>query len=206
MPASALAGLPVSDRLRQQIGFIVEIDKLKQVHRQTLLMDGSRAETGAEHSWHLAVMVLLLAEHAAAPDLDIGKVIRLVLVHDLVEIDAGDALPYDADAMRGQAERERAAADRLFALLPADQASMFRALWEEFEAGATPEAAFALAIDRLQPLLHNHRTGGAKWRELGVTADQVRRRQAAIEAGSPALFALAVDLIDDAVALGFLPR
>src|SRR5262249_50705513 len=150
---------PMSDRLARQIAFIIEIDKAKQVLRQTLLMDGSRLENDAEHSWHLAVMALLLAEYAGEA-VDLLRVLKMVLIHDLVEIDAGDTFVYDVEALATRREREERAADRIFGLLPADVEEEFRALWEEFEAQATPEARFAAALDRLQPLLHNYHTGG----------------------------------------------
>jgi len=201
----ALVG-PVWQRLQRQLGFIVEIDKLKQVLRQTPLMDGSRRETDAEHSWHIALMAVLLAEHAASPDLDLLKVVKMLLLHDLVEIDAGDTFCYDSGAVTSQDEREALAADRVFGLLPADQAAEFRALWEEFEARQTPEAAYAAALDRLQPLLHNYQAGGGTWLLPGVTAEKMRARKAPIEAGSPILFEFVQGLLRDAAARGILPH
>lgn len=166
---------PVGDamdrRLHEQIEFLCAIDELKRVERQTTLLDGSRRENSAEHSWHLALYAMVLAEYGG--DLDVGRVLRMVLVHDIVEIDAGDTYIYDEQGQATKEERERQAADRLFALLPDDQAGVLRAAWDEFEERETPEARFAYAIDRLQPLLHNHRTGGAAWRRHGITADQV---------------------------------
>jgi len=140
------------NRLAQQLRFVVEIDRLKTVLRQTLLTDASRQENSAEHSWHLALMAALLAEHAGA-EVDVTRTMKMVLVHDVVEIDAGDAFCYDAAANVGKEERERLAAERIFGLLPAEQAAELHALWVEFEAGETAEARFAVALDRLQPLL-----------------------------------------------------
>jgi putative hydrolase of HD superfamily len=190
-------------RLDAQIRFVVEIDKVKHVLRQTDLMDGSRRENDAEHSWHLAVMALLLAEHAAG-DVDPARVVRMVLIHDLVEIDAGDTFCYDEEGAKDKAEREQAAADRIFAMLPDDQAADFRALWDEFEARETPDAKFAASLDRLQPLLHNYHTQGAAWRRHGIVRSQVVSRNRHIAEGAPALWEYARRLIDDAVAKGYL--
>jgi putative hydrolase of HD superfamily len=192
-----------SARLAAQLAFVVEIDKLKHVLRQTDLMDGSRRENDAEHSWHLAVMALLLAEHAAE-EADVGRVVRMVLVHDLVEIDAGDTFCYDDEGAKDKGEREQAAADRIFAMLPDDQAAEFRALWDEFEARETPDAKFAAAIDRLQPLLHNYHTQGAAWRRHGIVRSQVVSRNSHMAEGAPALWDYARRLIDEAVAKGYL--
>jgi len=194
------------NRLEHQIGFILEVDKIKNVFRQTFLTDGSRKENDAEHSWHLALMAVLLKEHAAEPDLDLQRVVKMVLVHDIVEIDAGDTFCYDDKGALDKREREEAAADRIFGMLPADQADEIRALWEEFEAMQTPESRFAAALDRLQPLLHNYSTGGAAWREHGVTSDKVLQHNRHIANGSPVLWEYAETLIGDAVEKGFLPR
>ncbi len=191
-------------RLARQMAFVAEIDKLKHILRQTWLLDGSRRENDAEHSWHIATMALVLAEHAEQP-VDLGKVIRMMLVHDLVEIDAGDTFIYDEAGHADKEAREQAAAERLFGMLPADQAAEMRAWWDEFEARETPEARFAAAIDRLQPLMHNYLTEGKAWRAHGVTADKVvamnRDRIAAV---SPALWRVARGMIDEAVAKGWL--
>lgn len=190
-------------RLDRQIRFILEVDRLKRITRQTLLTDGSRRENSAEHSWHLALMAMVLAEHADQP-VDVGRVIRLVLVHDLVEIDAGDTFAYDAQRVLDQAAREALAAERIFGRLPADQAAAFRALWDEFEARATPESRLAAALDRLQPLLHNMQTGGGTWREHGITRDRVEWRSAPIGDASRELGAYVRSLLDQAVAEGIL--
>ena len=196
--------MPDDERLRRQIEFLIEIDKLKGVFRQTWLMDGSRRENDAEHSWHLALLAVLLAEYAAEGDVDLLRVVKMVLVHDLVEIDAGDVYVYDRGKSAEWQVREREAAERIFRILPADQADELRALWEEFEARATPEARFAAALDRFQPLLHNYQTQGKAWREHGVTSDQVIAHNRHMAEGAPRLWQYAHDLIRDAVKRGYL--
>lgn len=191
-------------RLAQQLRFLTEIDKLKQVRRRSFLMDGSRRENSAEHSWHLGVMALVLAEYANDRNLDLGKVLQMVAIHDLVEIYAGDTFCYDADATARQKEREREAAQRLFSLLPEDQAARLRALWEEFEAQQTPEAAFANALDRLHPVLHNYCTQGVSWREHHVKREQVLDRNRHIARGALPLWELVQSLVNDAVQRGYL--
>ena len=191
-------------RLAQQVRFLLEIDKLKQVLRQTWLVDGSRRENDAEHSWHLAVMVVLMREYAATPDLDLLRTLKMVLVHDLVEIDAGDTYLYDTVATANKAQREQRAADRIFALLPADQAAEVRALWEEFEARETPEARYAAAVDRFQPVLHNYVTEGIAWKQHGITPEMVVARCCHMADGSPALWDYTQSLIRDAAEKGFL--
>ena len=191
-------------RFQRQLEFVREIDKLKQVYRQSLLLDGVRKENDAEHSWHLALMAVLLGEYAAAPELDLFRVVKLVLAHDLVEIDAGDTYCYDTSANSDKAARETRAADRLFTILPADQGRELRRLWDEFEARQTPEARFAAALDRLQPLLHNYLTQGRSWREHGVRKQQVLERNQLIADGAPELWAYAREIIEDAAAKGYL--
>lgn len=192
------------ERLKQQIGFLIEIDKLKHVFRQTVLIDGSRQENDAEHSWHLAMLVMILHEHANQPDLDLFKIIKMVLIHDLVEIDAGDTFIYDEKGNLDKAEREQAAADRLFSLLPADQAAELRALWDEFEQRETAEAQFAAVIDRLQPLIHNYVTEGTSWKKNKVTADKVIERNRFIRDVSEPLGIYVEELITDAIKKGYL--
>jgi putative hydrolases of HD superfamily len=193
-----------NSRLAQQIEFLVEIDKLKQVLRRTYLIDASRRENDAEHSWHLGLMAILLVEHAGSPQLDLLRVLKMVLVHDLVEIDAGDTFAYDEVGARDKGARETAAAERIFHLLPADQAAELRALWDEFEARQTPEARYAAALDRFQPMLHNYRTQGKAWQEHGITADQVLARNQHMAQGAPALWEYAQRFVADAVARGYL--
>jgi 5'-deoxynucleotidase YfbR-like HD superfamily hydrolase len=192
------------ERLGQQMRFVTEIDKLKGVLRQTMLAGPGRRENSAEHSWHLAMMAVTLAEHAP-PGTDTGRVTAMLLLHDLVEIDAGDLFAYaDAAQQARQEEAERAAADRIFALLPGGQAGDLRGLWDEFEERRTPEARFARGLDRLQPMLANMTAGGGTWKEHGITADQVLAKVALIEDGSPALGRYARDLVDRAVRDGLL--
>ena len=166
-------------------------------------MDGSRRENSAEHTWHLTVMALVLSEYANAP-VNLFQVLKMLVVHDIVEIDAGDTYIYDERASLDKAAREEAAADLLFGLLPADQAAELRALWNEFEQRQTPEARFAAALDRLMPLLHNYHTQGKSWQAHGVTADRVVARVRHIEEGSQALWDFAQGVIDAAVAHGYL--
>ena len=190
--------------LDSQLRFLLEADRLKGVLRQSQLIDGSRRENSAEHSWHLALMSLVLGEYAPAGT-DLGRVTAMTVIHDLVEIDAGDLFVYaDEPAQARQEAADRAAAERLFALLPASQAASFRALWDEFEERRTPEAKFARALDRLQPMLANFQLGGGTWAQHGVTADQVLTKVALIEDGSAALGAFARELISAAVSRGFL--
>jgi putative hydrolase of HD superfamily len=192
-------------RLEQQIQFVLEIDKLKRVLRQTLLTDGSRRENSAEHSWHIALMAVILSEYASEP-VDVLRVIKMLLIHDLVEIDAGDTFCYDLQGNQNKAEREAEAADRLFSLLPPDQAVELRALWEEFEAQATPAARFAASLDRLQPILHNQQTEGHTWQQHGVTSDRVLHRMAPVKTGAPDLWTFVQQVIDNCVAAGYLKR
>jgi putative hydrolase of HD superfamily len=193
-----------NNRLRKQIDFIIEIDKLKRVIRQTVLMDCSRQENDAEHSWHLSVMSFLLSEYAEGSDVDILRVFKMVVLHDLVEIDAGDTYCYDAEGIIDQDKRERIAADRIFAILPDDQASECRVLWEEFQERSTPESRFAGALDRFQPLLHNYMTEGFMWKRHSIKKSQVIERNKPIEEGAPLLWEYAKRMIDDAVARGYL--
>jgi putative hydrolase of HD superfamily len=186
--------VPDLERLGRQLAFLVEADKLKQVLRRTTLVDASRQENSAEHSWHMILTAMVVAEHV--PDtFDLPHAIELMAVHDLVEVDAGDTFAYDLDAQQSKAEREAAAAERLFGLLPSDQASRFRALWEEFEAQTTLEARVANAVDRLQPFLQNAYSGGGSWGRHCVTRAQVLRRMAPIETTLPDLWPIVADLI-----------
>jgi putative hydrolases of HD superfamily len=190
--------------LERQIRFVLEADRLKTVARQSRITDGSRQENSAEHSWHLAVMALALGEHAPAGT-DLATVITMLVLHDLVEVDAGDlSMHAPAEAQARQQVAERATADRLFAILPADQASGLRRLWDEFEERVSKEARFARALDRLQPMLEDVRAGGRAWRAQGVTADRVLSKVALIEDGSATLGTFARELIEQAVRDGIL--
>ncbi|MGG6240620.1 HD domain-containing protein [Nodosilinea sp. AN01ver1] len=200
-----------NQRLQQQIAFVVEIDRLKQVLRQTQLMDASRRENSAEHSWHLAMMVLVLAEYAP-PGVDVQRAIHQVLIHDLVEIDAGDTFCYDIAGHSDKADREQRAADRIFGLLPTvasdgqseSDGDRLRQLWDEFEAQATPTARFAAALDRIQPLLHNWQTSGGTWKQHGICRAQVMQRMAPVETGAPDLWPFVLEVIEDCVMAGYL--
>jgi putative hydrolase of HD superfamily len=192
------------ESLERQIRFVLEADRLKTVARQSRITDGTRQENSAEHSWHLALMALALAGHAP-PGTDLTRVLAMLVLHDLVEIDAGDLFLYsDSTALARQEEAERAAADRIFAILPAPQAAAARALWDEFEERRTPEARFARALDRLQPMLLNMRTGGGTWVAHGVSLGQVLAKVALIEDGSASLGRYARTMIATAVEQGFL--
>ncbi len=182
-------------RLAQQIAFIVEADKLKNVLRRTPLTDASRLENSAEHSWHLALTALVLIEYAA-PQTDVLRVLELVTVHDLVEIDAGDTFAYDVTANRTKTERELVAADRIFGLLATDQATRLRALWNEFEEQQTPESRYAHAIDRLQPLLQNMQSGGGSWQTHGVTRVDVLRRMSPLQTELPEVWPFVLEVIE----------
>lgn len=189
----------VDERLGRQIAFLLEIDQLKQVLRRTSIASGERRENSAEHSWHLALLATTLAEHAAEP-VDVATVVRMVLVHDIVEVDAGDTFVYADDPDKDA--REAAAAERIFGLLPEPAATDLRATWEAFEAGSSPEARFARALDRLQPMLLNWVNGGGPWVEHGIPATRVREINGRIDDGAPTLWALADRLIDGAVTAG----
>jgi putative hydrolase of HD superfamily len=192
------------ERLDQQLGFISEVDGLKAVLRQTMLPGPGRRENSAEHSWHLAMMALTLGEYAP-PGTDLAKVTSMLLLHDLVEIDAGDLFVYADQAQQEAQDRaERAAADRIFGLLPPDQATRLRELWDEFEERVTAEARFARALDRLQPMLANIKAYGWTWHKHGITADQVLAKVALVTDGSPELGRYATRMVADAVADGLL--
>jgi putative hydrolase of HD superfamily len=193
--------LDLTDRLARQLAFVVEIDKVKQIVRRNTLTDGTRCENDAEHQWHLAVMALLLAEHAAEP-VDVGRVVAMVLTHDLVEIDAGDAFLYDPVAREAAVAKEEAAAERIFGILPEDQEQWVRSLWEEFEAGETPEARFAASLDRLQPIMQNAVAGGVGWAANGVGFAQVSGKAEASGPGSPTRLDACRQLLRRAVETG----
>jgi putative hydrolases of HD superfamily len=195
-----------AQRLLRQVEFIAECDKLKEIFRQTNNTQSRRAENDAEHSWHLCLCVIVLAEHANAKDLNVLRVLKMVILHDLVEIDAGDTFGYDTAGQAGQHARECIAADRIFGLLPADQAAEFRALWDEFEAQQTPEAKFALAVDRFQPVLLNCRTEGGGWKRHGVTQDRVVARNSKIAEGSVEVWRHVEQMIQGVVDAGHLAK
>ena len=189
------------ERLQQQMKFILEVDKVKQIIRQTYLADGSRKENDAEHSWHLALMAVLLKEYANE-EVDLAKVIPMVLLHDLVEIDAGDTYAYDQAGLATQRARETKAADRIFGMLPEDQGTKFRNLWEEFEESRTPEAKFAHVLDNAQPMLLNDASEGKSWREHGVKKSQIMKRNARTHEGSEAIWEYQKEIIEQNIKKG----
>lgn len=190
-------------RLKKQLAFALEIDKEKNVFRQTHLSGHGRNENDAEHAWHMAIMAYLLKEYANE-EVDVAKTMLMCLIHDIVEIDAGDTYAYDADGLKTQKEREDNAKERIFSILPEDQKAELTALFDEFEASETAESKFAHAMDNLQPLLLNHSNGGGDWREHGVSAQQVYGRQSKTKLGSETLYAVTDALIQEHIKKGDL--
>ena len=193
------------DQLLQQINFIKEIDKIKYIQRKTKLFHSDRPENDAEHSWHLAMMTIVLAEHSDVP-VDVLKVLKMVLIHDIVEIDAGDTFIYDTQKNHSNTENELIAANRIFGLLPDEQANELIAIWQEFEAGETPEARFAKAMDRIEPLLQNTSNNGGTWREFDVDYSKVFEKKKVIAQGSATLWKFAENLLNESVGKGILKK
>ena len=193
----------MDNRLQQQLAFLVEIDRMKNVMRQTLLADSSRRESDAEHSFSLAMFAMLLAEHAEE-EIDISRVIRMVLVHDLIEIYAGATFCYDQKGNEDKEAREKEAADKLYAMLPEDQAAEYRALWEEFDRMDTPDSRYAAALDRIQPMLNNYLTNGHTWKLGNVTSEQVYKRMEPIRNGLPKAWPIVEWIINTSIEKGFL--
>lgn len=192
------------ERLQQQIQFMLEIDKLKKIIRRSPLLDRSRRENSAEHSWHLAMMAMIFGEYAK-DKININRVIRMLLLHDIVEIDAGDVFLYDkSESASLKSRREQAAAQRIYDLLPQDLATELRTLWEEYEARETADAKFAFAMDRLQPLFHNYFTDGGTWVEFNVSAEEALSKIKLMKEGSDEIAAIAEALIQGAVNKGYL--
>ena len=191
------------ERLEQQIRFIVEVDKVKNIFRQTYLADGKRKENDAEHSWHLALMAVLLKEHMDE-EVDVARVMTMVLIHDLVEIDAGDTYAYDEAGAATKRERESKAADRIFGLLPEDQGEYFRMLWEEFETYESADAKYAHLLDNFQPILLNDASGGKSWAEHGVHRSQPCKRNARIPETSEIVWEKMNEIFDRHVQAGNL--
>lgn len=191
----------MNERLEKQIRFILEADKEKKIVRQNYLSDGSRRENDAEHAWHLALMASLLGEYAGEKT-DLSRVILMVLIHDIVEIDAGDTFAYDYEGQKTAHQREERAAERLFGILPADQGEKFLALWREFEAYETPEARFAHVLDNCQPLLLNDASDGRSWREHGIAKADILKRNAKTGSGSAELWSYMQTLIEKNIAKG----
>jgi len=195
----------MDERIEKQLAFSLEIDKVKNIFRQTHLSGHGRRENDAEHSWHMAVMAYLLREHANE-EVDIARVMLMCLIHDIVEIDAGDTYAYDADALKTQKEREDAAKQRIFSMLPKDQAEELIALFDEFEAYETAESRFAHAMDNVQPLILNNSNGGGDWREHQVTAEQVYGRQNKTKLGSQRLFEVTDRMLQENIRKGNIKR
>ena len=193
----------IEERLQEQLAFALEIDKEKNILRQTHLSGHGRNENDAEHAWHMAIMAYLLREYANEP-VDIGKVMLMCLIHDIVEIDAGDTYAYDSENLKTQKAREDAAKERIFSLLPEDQREELVALFDEFEACETAEAKYAHAMDNLQPLILNHSNGGGDWREHGVSAQQVYQRQSRTRLGSEKLFEVTDRILKEHIQAGNL--
>lgn len=194
----------ISDRLSKQLELIMELDRLKSVLRRTRVKSADRRlENTAEHSWQVALMAIILQEHSNQP-VDITKVVKMLLLHDIVEIDAGDTFVYDTVASENQAEKEQQAADRLFGMLPDDQAIELKGIWLEFEEAQSDEALFAKALDRVIPILMNHQNQGQSWVEHGIARQQVIDINGRIEKGSNALWEKALEMIDDSVDKGWL--
>lgn len=194
-----------SNSLSKQVSFIKEIDKIKYIQRKTKLFNSDRLENDAEHSWHLAMMTIVLADHSDTP-IDVLKVIKMVLIHDIVEIDAGDTFIYDTQKSHTNTDNERIAAQRIFGLLPKEQADELIAIWEEFEEGKTNEAKFAKSMDRFEPLLQNTSNNGGTWKEFDVDYEKVYEKKKVIKAGSSSLWNYAEDLINESVDKGILKK
>lgn len=192
-------------RLEEQLSFLLEIDRQKEIIRQTYLADGSRKETDAEHAWHIAIMCMILSEYANEP-IDVAKTVMMLLTHDLVEIDAGDTYAYDEKGNATKRERELKAADRIYGLLPEDQKKYLRGLWDEFEAMETPEAKFANAMDKIQPVLLTDRAGGRSWTEHEVRESQIMGRNARTHEGSEYLWEHIKEIIEKNVEAGLIRR
>lgn len=191
-------------RLEQQLRFLIEVDKMKSVYRRTILIDKTRRESDAEHSWHFALMAMLLAEYTDPEKVNRERVIRMALVHDLIEIYAGDTFAYDIQGNQDKQQREAEAADRLFAMLPEDQGTELRALWEEFDAMETADAQYAAAIDRLQPFLNNYLTQGHTWGLGGVKSAQVYERMAPIRVALPEVWTVVDKMVQESIEKGYL--
>ena len=192
-------------KLDKQIAFIKEIDKIKYIQRKTKLFNSDRRENDAEHSWHLAMMAIVLLEHANE-DIDLLKVLKMVLIHDIVEIDAGDTFIYSTTKDHNNTNEELVAAKRIFGMLPKEQANDLIAIWEEFEAGETDEAKFAKAMDRFEPLLQNASNSGGTWVEFDVPYHKVYDKKSEIKDGSESIWSYAESLIDDGVGKGYLKK
>ncbi|MBR2471889.1 MAG: HD domain-containing protein [Clostridia bacterium] len=194
----------ISDRLKKQLEFAVEIDKMKTVLRRSAIISEPRRENDAEHSWHFATMAMLLYEYADTDNVDLARVLRMALIHDLVEIYAGDTFAFDKQANEDKGNREEIAADKIFGMLPEEQGKEYRMLWEEFDEMKTPDSMYAAAIDRLQPFLLNHNTEGHTWKLGKVTAQQVYDRIGIVKTALPALWEFVENVIEEAINKGYI--
>ena len=193
-----------NERLKKQIDFIIEVDKLKNIIRRSYITDSSRNENDAEHSWHIALMAVILSEYSNFKNLDLLKVIKMLLIHDIVEIDAGDVFLYDKEKQKTQFDNEKKAADRIFSKLPIDQKKEFHSLWLEFEERKSDESKFARVLDRLQPMLLNYYSKGKAWKEANIKSNTVLEANKIIEDGSTKLWDFAKELIEDAIGKKYL--
>lgn len=198
-------GLMALEKIEQQLRFLAEIDKMKSIYRHTEIIDKSRTETDAEHSWHLAMFVITLSEYAK-PEVDINRTVKMALVHDLVEVYAGDTFAYDTKGYETKLKRENDAAEKLFAILPMEQGEEFKALWKEFDEEETPDAVFAAAMDRLQPVFNNYLTGGPTWSDGQVKYDMVLKRMQTVKKASDKLYCVALGILDKALSEGMLQK
>lgn len=194
----------MNSRLGRQLDFLIEVDKMKTILRRTLLIDKSRRENDAEHSWHFALMAMILYEYADQSKVDLHRVLQMALVHDLIEIYAGDTFAYDDAGNETKQEREAQAADKLFGMLPEEQGRELRELWDEFDLMLTPDSQYAAALDRLQPFINNYLTEGYTWKLGNVTSDKVYKRMDMVRIGAPGLWDFVVDTINDSIAKGYL--
>jgi putative hydrolase of HD superfamily len=195
----------INDRLEHQIDFIIQIDKAKQVLRQTALADGSRQENDAEHSWHIGIMAFILAEYANEKNLDMLRVLKMLLIHDLVEVIAGDTFLYDRQGVENQSDRELKASEEIFGLLPDDQREHLQRLWQEFEYGNSKEAQYARAMDALQPVLLAIQNGGWSWKKHGISETEVIEQKTSMQYGSETLWEFCKQIIREAKESGFFP-
>ena len=194
----------MDNRLHAQLDFLLEIDKMKTILRQTVLVDKSRRENDAEHSWHFALMAITLFEYCELEGVNLDRVVKMALVHDLVEIYAGDTFAYDEEGTKDKEARERASADKIFSMLPKEQGSEFRLLWEEFDQMKTPDALYASAIDRFQPFLNNSATGGHTWDKYSVSLSQIYKRMNPVKIATPKLWDFVESTIKESIEQGYI--
>jgi putative hydrolase of HD superfamily len=193
------------ERFEKQLTFLREVDKAKSVFRNTILLDASRHENDAEHSWHMAICAMLFMEYLNEPINNVERLLQMILLHDVIEIYAGDTFGYDIEGQKTQKARENAAADKLYSILPKDQEILFRSLWDEFEEHASPESKCAHLVDTFMPVYHNYMTKGQKWRELGVSKDKVLKKCEFMKQSSDDIYNYICSIVDDAVEKGYLP-